>query len=202
MYMPKKHIEKLINKEVENILENLFDSESAELCVYDFDDTLIKSDSTINLVNVKTGERKELTSHEFHEYHLEPGEQFDLSAFAGLDKNTKKLPLFSKLQADYSRLGPSGVAILTARPAPEPVHQFLRKNGLSGIEVAAVGDLSPVGDVRDENASRKKSWLEKQIKRRNLKRLSFYDDNAANIGAARELEAEYPDVSFTIELIA
>lgn len=199
--MSKHTLENLIDEAVSQIFENLSDNDAEELHVYDFDDTLVRSDSTIFVVNTVTGERKELHPHEFHEYHLDKEEQFDLSDFQRVQKPTV-LPHFNKFLSDYSRVGPSGVAILTARPDDGPVRKFLKSYGVGNIDIAAIGIMNPTTDVKDANALRKKHWLKKQLDSRNIKLLSFYDDNEANIRAAQSLERDYPDVQFNIELVS
>lgn len=198
--MVKNNLEKLINETVDQILEKFVGPRSDELHVYDFDDTLVRTDSTIFVVNTQTSERRELHPHEFHEYHLDQDEQFDLTNFHAVE-NPTLLPHFEKLKSDYARLGPNGVAILTARPEAAGVQRFLKKHGMGNIVVAAVGIDNPTMDVRDMNADKKRKWLKVQLDNRPIGLLSFYDDNDANISAAQSLQGDYPDVRFNIELV-
>lgn len=199
--MSKNAIENLIEDCLSQVLSEMAHSYPEELNVYDFDDTLIRTEGTIHLVNNETGERRELHPHEFHEYRLKPHEEFDLSDFDKLVEPTE-LPHLHKMKADYDRLGPHGVSICTARPDANPVIQLMSTFGMPDIEVVAVGDAAPRGDVGTINSSRKKSYLRSKILQRGLRILRFYDDNADNVNAALSLKGEFPDVEVEAELVA
>ena len=169
-----------------------------ELNVFDFDDTLVATEGTIHLINLETDERRELHPHEFHEYRLKPHEHFDLSDFERL-KNPVSLPHLQKMKSDYQRLGPHGVSVCTARADAAPVMEFMESQGMPGIEIVAVGDASPTGDVGAINPARKKAYLKSKILERGLRTLRFYDDNIGNVMAARSLASVFPDVTIEVE---
>lgn len=195
-----KFLQNVIEDCLSQVLIEMAHSYPDELNVYDFDDTLIKSEGTIHLVNTETGERRELHPHEFHEYHLLPHEEFDLSDFDKL-VNPVVLPHLKKMQSDYARLGPHGVTICTARPDANPVIEIMRTFGMPDIEIVATGEPAPRGDVSYLNSSRKKDYLKKKILQRGLRILRFYDDNVDNVKAARTLSDEFPDVKIEVELV-
>jgi hypothetical protein len=199
--MTKENLKILIEENLEQILQDFKDDDTIEeLHVYDFDDTLVRTDSAVYVVNCETGERLEVHPHEFHEYHLKPNETFDLSDFDNVE-DPVLLPYFHKLKDDYEKLGRSKVAILTARPWPFGVHKFLSQHGMGDIVIRAIGFPNPTMDVRDMNAERKAAWLRQQLKKHPIKFMSFYDDNIANIEAAKELIEEFPNVVFNIQLV-
>lgn len=198
-YMSKP-LQNTIKECLNEVLNDMAHSYPEELNVYDFDDTLFKTDGTIHLVNRETGERRELHPHEFHEYHLQPHEEFDLSDFNTL-VNPQELPHLKRMQADYARLGPHGVTICTARPDANPVIAIMSTVGMPDIEVVAIGDSAPRGDVSHLNSSRKKAYLKSKILQRGLRILRFFDDNVDNVKSAKTLADEFPDVQIEVELV-
>lgn len=199
--MSKDTLEKLIKETVDQIILDFVDGDPIdELHIYDFDDTLVRTNSTIFIVNTQTGERRELHPHEFHEYHLRKNEMFDLEDF-DIVEEAILLPHFEKFKSDYKRLGNKKVAILTARPYPHAVYSFLKKHKMADVVIKAVGEQYPTTDVRNVNAARKADWIRLQLRRFPIRHLSFYDDNFANINAAQKLKAEFPHVNFNIELV-
>ena len=50
------------------------------LHVYDFDDTLVKTETSVYVVDNK-GNKRALSSHEFATHKLQPGEKYDFSEF-------------------------------------------------------------------------------------------------------------------------
>ena len=106
------------------------------------------------------------------------------------------------MQADYTRLGPHGVSICTARPDANPVIEIMATFGMPDIEIVALGDPVPKGNISHLNSSRKKTYLTKKILQRGLKILRFYDDNIDNVSSARTLVNEFPDVQIEIELVS
>lgn len=201
--MSKPNLEMLIERYAEKIISEIAAEQfPRELNVYDFDDTLARTEGVIHLVNTDTGERRELHPHEFHEYELKNNEEFDLSDF-GVVINPVTLPHLARMKADYARLGPKGVSICTARPTTDEVVKFITQEGMTGVEVVAVGRFSPIKGhgVGEHNAAKKKEYLKKKIEERNLNILRFFDDNAMNCSAAQSLVQEYPDVVIEVELV-
>jgi len=197
----KFKIKDLVKQCLNQVLTEMAHSYPDELNVYDFDDTLVKTEGSVHLVNNQTGERRDLHPHEFHEYRLKEYEEFDLSDFDKLVEPTE-LPHLSKMQADYARLGPHGVSICTARPDANPVIEIMATFGMPDIEIVALGDPVPKGNISHLNSSRKKTYLTKKILQRGLKILRFYDDNIDNVSSARTLVNEFPDVQIEIELVS
>lgn len=198
--MTKNAIENLIEGCLGQVLTEIAHSYPEELNVYDFDDTLVKTDGSIYLVNNNTGGRRAISSHEFHEYDLQPHEEYDVSDFDADELiNPTTLPHLAKMKADYQRLGPHGVSICTARPDAGPVIDFMGKHGMADIEIVAVGDPVPRGSVGDINPARKKAYLKNKILQRDLRILRFYDDDESNVQAAQTLVDTFPNVTIEVE---
>lgn len=188
----------IIDEITEKVFNNLI--KCKELHVFDFDDTLINTTSMIKVINNKTNDCKEIHPKDYHNYHLQLNEYFDLSNFDDV-VNPILLPHYDLFVSLYQKLGPKSVAILTARPKAKGIISFLNEKGLKGVTVAAVGVDNPNVDVRYINAYRKKNWIKSKLDNEVIDLLSFYDDNEANIKIAKELIVEYPDVKFNIKLV-
>jgi len=171
-----------------------------ELNVYDFDDSLVKTKGIIEILNTTTGEKREIPAHEFHTISLEAHEEFVLDDFNKL-LEAEPLPLLDRMKEKYKQLGPMGVSVCTARPEAGAVRDFMVQHGMGDIEIAAVGDAAPRGDVAHINSSRKRKYLRTKILQRDLKILRFFDDNAENCRAATTLQNEFPQVQIEVEQI-
>lgn len=202
--MSDSKIKSIIEKQVYEALKEFLDEAETrapeELNVYDFDDTLVSTDGSIHIVDNDTGEKRKITPHEFHEYHLKPNEEFDLTDFGRMVKPVI-LPHLSRMKADYGRLGASGVAICTARPFSKAVIDFISGQGMPDIEIVAVGDPEPKKNVGKLNAAKKQKYLRKKLQSGNIKILRFFDDNEENCQAAEALAAEFPDVKIEVEKV-
>ena len=199
-----KEIKVLIESQVSKVLTNIAHERPSELSVYDFDDTLAKTEGKVYLLNTKTGKKRTLSGHEFHNCKLTKDEEFDLSDFTKAI-NPVALPHLSKMKKDYIRLGSYGVTICTARPFAGPVIEFVSKYGMPDIEIVAVGviDLKAEKNLNISliNARRKKNYLRKKIVNQNLKILNFFDDSIDNVEAAISLRKEFPGVEINVELV-
>jgi hypothetical protein len=197
---------KTIKKLIENVVESVLDETSLgqpleqELHVYDFDDSLVETKGTIGILDKDTGAVREIKANTFHMVRLALNEEFILETFDNV-LNASPLPLLNRMKEVYKRLGPNGVSVCTARSSDGLVRNFMTQQGMGDIEIAAVGDAAPRGDVERINASRKRSYLRKKILQRDLKILFFYDDNTANCESARTLQNEFPNVQITVEQI-
>ncbi len=185
-----RNLEKLIGKLIDQILDEISDQ---VLYVYDFDDTLFETKGSIHLINTDTGVARKIRFHEFHEYELKPNEKFDMDDFYKIIE-PKALPTFEHFKRIYQRMGPKSVAICTARPDAEPIREFMDSLGYTDIEIAALGEANPRGNVGDVNASRKKRWIKDKITTDKLARVEFFDDNLKNVEAVAELQKEFCEV--------
>ena len=87
-----------------------------KLVVFDIDDTLVKTDTKVNVI--KDGRViKRLNSHDFTHYKLEPGESFDFGAFKDAEEFFLKakpiVPMIKQLQRDIDT--GNKVIMVTAR---------------------------------------------------------------------------------------
>jgi hypothetical protein len=188
-----------MKKIIKNMVEQIF-AKSGQLFVYDFDDTLVRTDGVVQVINTNTNDITLLHPHEFHEYHLKNDEKFNLDSFYPIT-NPILLPHFHHFANKYKTFGSNNVVILTARSSSKEIKEFLSKHNIENVEIVAVGDPDPKGDVSDINANRKFAWLKEKIKTGRYHHLSFFDDNVANINKAKELCVLFPRIDFAIELV-
>lgn len=156
------------------------------LWVFDFDDTLIKTDAKIHVTN-SFGKTFDLTSSEFATYEKKHGESFDYSDFHTLI-NPRAIRWTNKILRNvYMHHGPQNIAILSARGAAEPIRQFLINEGINDVEIVALSNAEP---------NTKALWIEERINRDNYEAVEFFDDSYKNVNAVRNLRCKYPSVLF------
>ena len=94
------------------------------LHIFDFDDTLVRSDSKVR-VKDSQGNEREMSSEEYASYREDPDDQLDFSDFDSYPRNPEIIePVFAHLRAAIALDGPENTVILTARSNPEPVRLF------------------------------------------------------------------------------
>lgn len=144
----------------------------ATLHIFDFDDTLVRSDSLIRITHAD-GSMEELSSEEYAKYREKPGDQFDFSDFDAYPPNAQIIEeVFAELRAAIALDGIQSVVILTARSNPDPVRQFLEDNNIKGIEIRATGSASSMAKAR---------YVLDRIKSDNFDEVRVFEDNASNI---------------------
>ena len=163
--------------------------EARSLSVFDFDDTLVKTDSWIYVK--KNGKQiKKLDPAEFAVYNPKKGEEFDFSDFDKMLRNPriikKNVNLLKKQLKKHGRR----VTILTARALGYPIKHFFKTIGLD-VYVVPVGSADP---------KVKADWIEDHIKK-GYNPIYFMDDSRKNIAAVDKLKKKYPNVKIHTELI-
>lgn len=156
----------------------------SELHIYDFDDTLVQTDSRVYLMT-PDGTRHQMTPHEYATYSPAAGDVFDYSDFEKVINPRPIMSMVRKLKSSISSLGHDRVFVLTARGNSQPVKDYLSILGINGIRVFAVGTSNPEAKaavVRDEIVSGRPT------------RVVFYDDSPKYINSVQGLQSEFPDV--------
>lgn len=167
---------------VREVLIESLRAERKKLRVFDFDDTLVKTNSLIRITS-KSGDKFELTPGEYAVYEAQPGDQFDYSDFDKLI-DPVEIKWTAKILRSIVSAG-SEVVILTARAAQEPVSQFLEESGIPPIEVVTLGSSDP---------QKKADYIEKRIKDDGVSLVEFFDDSPKNVAAVKSLKLRYPEV--------
>lgn len=163
------------------------------LRVFDFDDTLVISHSKTKVTS-RDGEVQYLTPAEYAVYEKHPGDVFDFGEFdCIIDPHvitwTERI-----LRRVYTKYGPSGAVILTARgqKARGAIEEFLSSIGYHNIEVVTLGDSDPMA---------KAEWIARAIEDQGLQLVEFFDDSHKNVAAVKSLQERYPNVKVIVRRI-
>jgi len=161
-----------------------------KLRVFDFDDTLVKSNSKVYVIN--KGKRKTLTPGEFAVYKQKSGDEFDFSDFDKVIEPKQIKAMFNVFKNIYNASGSRRLTILTARAAYKPVRKFLKDVGFNDVYVIALGDANP---------QKKADWIESQIKK-GYNDILFLDDSAKNVRAVKGLKKKYPAIKMDARVVS
>ena len=160
-----------------------------KLRVFDFDDTLVKSNSKVFVIN--KGKKKTLTPGEFAIYNKKPGDEFDFSEFDKVIEPKQIKAMFRVFKNIYKASGSRRLTILTARATYRPVRQFLKDVGFDDVYVVALGDSNP---------KKKADWIESQIKK-GYDDILFLDDSPKNVRVVKQLKRKYPKVRMDARVV-
>ena len=150
----------------------------ATLHIFDFDDTLVRSESYIHIVHID-GAEESLSSEEYAKYVEQPGDVFDFSDFDAYPPNAQIIEeVFAELKAAIAIDGPASVVVLTARSNPVPVRQFLEDNKISGVEIIATGSSSPHA---------KAQFVLDKLKNEDIDEVHIFEDNVRNIRTIQKI---------------
>ena len=157
-----------------------------KLRIFDFDDTLIKVNSSIH---VKNNEKKfVLTPAEFAVYNPKKGDVFNFKEFDAIIKTFAPIQTNLKLLKQSAESPTTKTTILTARLLGFPVKYFLKKNFGLDIYVIALGSSDP---------QKKANYIEKEIKK-GYNDIVFIDDSHKNVKAVEALQLQYPNVNLKV----
>lgn len=167
-------------------------SKGKKLRVFDFDDTLVKTDSYIYITHAD-GSKSKLEPEEYAIYEPREGDEFNFKDFDGPLKNPRVIERNFELFKQVLRKSASNrkTAILTARGNPAPIKKFLKKIGASSVEVITLGSSDPM---------KKAEWIESQIND-GYDDIAFMDDSVKNIKAVNTLKRKYPKVELLTKLV-
>ena len=148
------------------------------LHIFDFDDTLVRSDSMVR-VHHHDGTETEMDSGEFASYVEQPGDVFDFDDFDDYPPNAELIEqVFAELQSSLALDGPNNVVILTARSNPQPVREFLSDMGIKGIDIVATGTSNPMAKAR---------YVLDRVNTGTFDEVRVFEDNAQNIRTIRKV---------------
>lgn len=160
------------------------ESRQRSLRVFDFDDTLVKTDAVVWLTTAE-GQDIPMSSSEYAMYRPKDGDVFDYSEFEDLI-NPRIISWTAKILKNvYNKYGQHGVKVLTARGSHHPVKKFLHDIGIPDVHVEALGSSDP---------NKKAEWIASMIETFELELVEFFDDSKKNIDAVSGLRDDYPDV--------
>ena len=160
-----------------------------KLRVFDFDDTLVKSNSKVYVTN--KGKRKTLTPGEFAIYKQKSGDEFDFSDFDKVIEPKQIKSMFKVFRNIYKASGSRRLTILTARAAYKPVRKFLKDVGFNDVYVVALGDSNP---------QKKADWIQSQIQK-GYDDILFLDDSPKNVKVVKKLKQKYPNIKMDARVV-
>jgi len=171
---------------------------SGKLVIFDIDDTLVNTDTRVNVVK-DSKIIKQLNSHDFTHYKLGPGESFDFGAFKDAREfftKAKPIPgMIRQLKQDIAT--GNRVIMLTARSDFNDRDVFLdtfRRFGIDmdRVHVYRAGNLA----IKAATEEKKKIILKHLLGKEHFDKLIMYDDSVPNLNAFLSLKQDYPYSKF------
>ena len=151
------------------------------LYIFDFDDTLALTDSTVS-VKKADGTELSLNSREFAKYREEPGDKLDFSGFMSVPGGSLIRSTVDQLESAVSSHGMKSVYIVTARslPSKESVRKFLADNGVTVPRI-----------VTTEGSAGKADWLRSMLITGNYESVHVFEDCTKNIDMLAQVIEEF-----------
>jgi hypothetical protein len=170
------------------------DFANSKLVVFDIDDTLVNTNTLVNVV--RDGRVvKQLNSHDFTHYHLQPGEEFDFGRFRDAREfytNARPIaPMINRLKQDIAT--GNRVIMLTARADFNDRDVFLDTFRQYGIDMDRV-HVYRAGNLQTRAATeeKKKIILNHLLGQQHYDKVIMYDDSVPNLNAFLSLSQDYP----------
>lgn len=152
--------------------------ESKKLRVFDFDDTLVQTNSMV-YVTKSNGKKLTLTPGEYAVYEPKKGDEFDYSDFQQVIEPKEIKKITNVLRRIVKKNGSDGVFILTARSAYKPIKKYLKDIGFEKrIIIKALASADP----KD-----KADWIEDKIDNEGYDDVYFADDSEKNVSAVKRM---------------
>ena len=170
-----------------------------KLVIFDIDDTLVHTQTTVQVIDKDGQVTKELNSHEFTHYKLQPGEKFDFENFRNAQEffnNSKPIiPMMNRLKHDIAT--GNQVVMVTARADFDDRELFLdtfRKYGIdmNKVHVYRAGNMPN----KIQTEEKKKIIIRNLLNKGNYTKAIMYDDAVPNLESFVELKDEYPQTKF------
>ncbi len=159
------------------------------LCVFDFDNTIAKTDCKVR-VTYPDGHVESISTSDF-KFHVKKDEnEYDFSDFEKVINPREITQVTSVLKEMASSItSERKVVVLTARQkaASPAISQYLRGLGLDLINVVELVTLD------DSSAQAKADWIENKVLE-GYRDVLFLDDSSANVEAVRYLCNKYPQI--------
>jgi len=145
-----------------------------KLRIFDFDDTLVRTDAKIKIPNKNLS----FSTSEFTNYEQEPDDDLDFSEFRTGELINPRPTAF--LRTAFKRIikGDADIMILTARPNTPEIKEFL-SNYVNPDRLIIVGGA--------ETPELKKQEIAKLLD--DYDEIKFFDDSIPNIMAVRSLKS-------------
>lgn len=170
-------------------MAKLRDIKKDRLVIFDLDDTLVKTDAKIKIINRRTKETiAELSPGEFNKFEKKSGHILNFDDFDDpeiLRQGRLIHSIFSLLKRYYRQGIP--VAIVTARSSSDMVRDFFLENGIDIHPDLVIAINDPSLNMKGNIAERKQKAI-KDLIDQGYTNLIFFDDNEDNLRLAKNLE--------------
>jgi hypothetical protein len=114
------------------ISRSLF-TENKNLRIFDFDDTLVKTNSYIYVTH-SNGMKSKLTPGQYAVYSEKPGDVYDFKDFEQV-KDPQEITKITTILRKIVQKSKEPVYILTARAAANPIKQYLKDIGINSNKI-------------------------------------------------------------------
>ena len=159
------------------ISRNLF-TESKNLRIFGFDDTLVKTNSYIYVTHTN-GMKSKLTPGQYAVYTEKPGDIYDFKDFEQV-KEPQEIQKITKILRGIVQKSKEVVYILTARAAYQPIKKYLNDIGINSKKIYVVA-------LASNNPKDKADWIENMIDKEGYEDIYFVDDSEKNVSAAKQM---------------
>lgn len=159
------------------ISRNLF-TESKNLRIFDFDDTLVKTNSYIYVTHTN-GMKSKLTPGQYAVYTEKPGDVYDFKDFEQV-KEPQEIQKITKILRGIVSKSKEVVYILTARASYQPIKKYLSDIGINSKKIYVVA-------LASNNPKDKADWIENMIDKEGYDDIYFVDDSEKNVSAAKQM---------------
>ena len=170
----------MFTKEQENMIARSLFTESKKLRVFDFDDTLVFTNSFIYVKSID-GKEKKLTPGEYALYKEKPGEEYDFRDFYSVQEPKELKRMTKVLRRVIDKNKGQGVFILTARPqaVDKHIHRYLKDIGIN--------NKIPITGLENNDPKAKSKWVEDKIDNEGYDDVYFADDSIKNVNAMKSM---------------
>jgi len=161
-----------------------------KLVIFDLDDTLIKTDAKIKIVDSNTGEiLQELTPSEFNFYSSKISNHFLNFDDFECPEILKRARFIGRIFKQFKRYYSHGipVSIVTARSSSQLVRDFFLSNGIDIHPDLVIAINDPKWSLEGNISQRKQKAILNLIDD-GYTDLIFFDDNHENLSLAKEVE--------------
>ena len=178
----------LLREYVRRTLTEIVGDNCNVLSVFDFDDTLVTTDSMVNVIRAD-GSLEPVTT----DYSVQSGEQLDYSEFDTV-KNAQATEYLAKLIQELEKCGTDSVLVLTAR-APEAANamrKFFSSVGIHVVDIVTVGGNNVTSAAAAQAKALQILDYAKRLSTQGLEQIHFYDDSTTNIAAVEKMVLTHP----------
>ena len=169
-----------------------------KLVIFDIDDTLVHTQTKVRVM--RDGKVvKELNSHDFTHYKLQPSEEFDFENFRNAQEffnNSKPIiPMMNQLKQDIAT--GNKVVMVTARADFDDRELFLNTFRKYGVDMGKV-HVYRAGNMTQkvQTEEKKKIIIRNLLDKGNYTKAIMYDDAVPNLTSFVELKDEYANTKF------